>query len=195
MSTSSDGEEQKSGGKARTLYFVLPLALFFVIAAFLGIGLTRNPREVPSPLIGRAVPEFQLPPVQGRALGLSSRDLKGQVQIVNVFASWCAPCRQEHPLLLELQKSGIAPIHGLNHKDAPDDAARWLDRLADPYMRTGADIDGKVSIDWGVYGVPETFIVDREGRVAFKHVGPLTPQVIAEKVRPIIVRLKGPGST
>lgn len=195
MSTSTPEGQRKSGGRARALYFVLPLAVFCVIAIFLGIGLTLNPREVPSPLIGRQAPEFELPPVQGRTLGLSSRDLKGQVQLVNVFASWCAPCRQEHPLLLELQKSGLAPIQGLNYKDAPDDAARWLDRLVDPYTRTGADIDGKVSIDWGVYGVPETFIIDREGRVAFKHVGPLTPQVIADKVRPLVNRLKASGST
>lgn len=195
MNTSTPEGQGKSGGKSQALYFLLPLATFFVIAIFLGIGLTLNPREVPSPLIGRQVPEFELPPVQGRTLGLSSRDLKGQVQLVNVFASWCAPCRQEHPLLLELQTSGLAPIHGLNYKDAPDDAARWLDRLVDPYTRTGADIDGKVSIDWGVYGVPETFIIDREGRVAFKHVGPLTPQVIADKVRPLVNRLKASGST
>lgn len=195
MTIRTPAGHRKSGGKARALYYVLPLAVFVAIAIFLGIGLTLNPREVPSPLIGRLAPEFELPPVQGRALGLASRDLRGQVQIVNVFASWCAPCRQEHPLLLELQKSGLAPIHGLNHKDAPNDAARWLDRLIDPYTRTGADIDGKVSIDWGVYGVPETFIIDREGRVAFKHVGPLTPQVIADKVRPLIKRLKGSGST
>ena len=190
----SEGRDA-SVGKSRRIHFVLPLAVFAVIAVFLGIGLTLNPREVPSPLIGRQAPEIDLPPVQGRTLGLSSRDLKGQVQIVNVFASWCAPCRQEHPLLLDLQKAGVAPIHGLNYKDAPEEAARWLDRLVDPYTRTGADLDGKVSIDWGVYGVPETFIIDREGRVAFKHVGPLTPEVIAKKVRPLITKLQNAGAT
>lgn len=182
-------------GRWRVLYFLLPLAAFAAIAAFLGIGLTLNPREVPSPLIGRTVPEFDLPPVQGRSLGLSSRDLKGQVQIVNVFASWCAPCRQEHPLLLEMQRAGLAPIHGLNYKDAPDEASRWLDRLGDPYKRTGADLEGKASIDWGVYGVPETFIIDKDGRVAFKHVGPLTPEVVTQKIRPLITRLNAPGPT
>ena len=190
-----DSTQLTERGRWRALYFLLPLAMFAIIAGFLGVGLTLNPREVPSPLIGRAVPEFDLPPVQGRSLGLSSRDLKGQVQIVNVFASWCAPCRQEHPLLLELQRAGLAPIHGLNYKDAPDEASRWLDRLGDPYKRTGADLQGKASIDWGVYGVPETFIIDREGRVAFKHVGPLTPEIVTQKIRPLITRLNPPGAT
>lgn len=176
--------------RLRRLSFALPLGLFAAIAAFLGIGLTLNPREVPSPLIGREAPEFDLPPVKGRTTGFSSRSLKGEVQIVNVFASWCAPCRQEHPLLLELQRTGVAPINGLNYKDAPDEASRWLDRLGDPYARTGADLEGQVAIDWGVYGVPETFIVDRAGRVAFKHVGPLTPELVTTKVRPLIADLQ-----
>ena len=169
---------------------MLPLFMFTAIAVFFAIGLGLNPREVPSPLIGKSVPQFELPPVKGRSLSLSTQDLKGQVSIVNIFASWCLPCRQEHPLLLGLKAEGIVPIHGINYKDKPDDAARWLDALRDPYTRTGADVDGQVGIDWGVYGVPETFVIDRHGRIAYKHVGALTPEVVSRKLRPLLEKLK-----
>lgn len=167
-----------------------PLVIFAGIAVVLGIGLTLNPREVPSPLIGKPVPTFSLPPVQGRALGLSSADLKGEVSLVNVFASWCVACREEHPLLLELKQTGVVPIHGLNYKDRPEDAAKWLDDQGDPYTRTGADISGRVAIDWGVYGVPETFVIDRQGRIAYKQIGPLTPEVLKGTILPLIRRLR-----
>ena len=173
----------------------IPLAAFIVMAVFLGIGLTKNPREVPSPLIGKPVPQFSLPPVKGRTLGLSSADLEGQeVALVNVFASWCVACREEHPVLLELGNKGIVPIHGLNYKDKPNDAQTWLDRLGDPYTRTGADISGRVGIDWGVYGVPETFVVDRNGRIAYKHIGPITPQALNETILPLIRKLQAGGA-
>jgi cytochrome c biogenesis protein CcmG, thiol:disulfide interchange protein DsbE len=168
---------------------VLPLVAFITIAVFLGIGLTLNPREVPSPLIGRPVPEFALPPVLGRTLGLSDKDLKGQVSVVNVFASWCVPCRQEHPLIQRLSKE--VPVHGLNYKDQPQDAKRWLDELGDPYTRTGADLDGRVGIEWGVYGVPETFVIDRDGRIAYKQIGAITPGILEDKLLPLIRRLQG----
>ena len=174
-------------GKAK---FVVPLVVFVAIAIFFAIGLGLNPREVPSPLIGKPVPTFQLPPVKGREMGLSTQHLKGEVSIVNIFASWCLPCREEHPLLLALKAEGIAPIHGINYKDKPDDAARWLDKLRDPYTRTGADLDGLVGIDWGVYGVPETFVIDRHGRIAYKHVGALTPDVVTKKLKPLLAKLK-----
>lgn len=180
--------------RVRMLPFIVPLGIFAVLAGFLGVGLTLNPREVPSPLIGKPVPAFALPPVQGRTLGLSDRDLRGEVSLVNVFASWCAACRVEHPLLIELARKGTVPIHGLNYKDKPDDASRWLAELGDPYTRTGADLDGRVGIDWGVYGVPETFVVDRDGRIAYKHIGPLTPEVLQNKLLPLIERLRGSGS-
>lgn len=167
-----------------------PLLLFAGIVAVLGIGLTLDPREVPSPLVGKPVPRFALPPVQGRALGLASADLKGEVSLVNVFASWCAACRDEHAVLLELKRDGFVPIHGLNYKDRPEDAARWLDTLGDPYTRTGADLDGRVAIDWGVYGVPETFVIDREGRIAYKHVGPVTADALQKKLRPLVLKLR-----
>ena len=169
---------------------LVPLAVFLVVGVFLAIGLTLNPREIPSPLIGKPVPEFSLPPVQGRTLGLSSADLKGEVSLVNVFASWCVACRAEHPLLTELKQKGVVPIHGLNYKDRPEDAEKWLDELGDPYTRTGADINGRVAIDWGVYGVPETFVIDRNGRIAHKVIGPLTPQMLQDTVLPLIRELR-----
>ena len=179
----------------RRAAWLTPLLVFAGVAVFLGIGLTLNPREIPSPLIGKPVPEFVLPPVQGRMLGLSSVDLKGDVSLVNVFASWCVACREEHPIFMQLQRERFVPIHGLNYKDRPEDAARWLDALGDPYTRTGADRNGRVAIDWGVYGVPETFVIDRNGRIAYKHIGAITPKVLEEKLRPLIARLRADGAT
>src|SRR3990170_5000255 len=164
----------------------VPVAVFVVLVVLFGIGLTMNPREIPSPLIGKPVPEFSLPPVKGRTLGLSSADLKGEPSLVNVFASWCTACREEHPLLMGLKEKGVVPIHGLNYKDRPEDAERWLNELGDSYTRTGADIDGRVAIEWGVYGVPETFVVDRDGRIAYKHIGALNERVLQEKILPLI---------
>jgi cytochrome c biogenesis protein CcmG/thiol:disulfide interchange protein DsbE len=178
----------------RRALFVFPLLIFAAIAVFLAVGLTRDPREVPSPLVGKAVPEFALPPVRGRTLGLASTDLKGEVSLVNVFASWCVACRDEHPVLMQLQREGFVPIHGLNYKDRPTDAAQWLDRLGDPYTRTGADIDGRVGIEWGVYGVPETFVIDRHGRIAYKQIGPISPKILEETLRPLIARLRADDS-
>jgi cytochrome c biogenesis protein CcmG/thiol:disulfide interchange protein DsbE len=183
------GDVRASGSSARLAGYI-PLLVFFVMAVFLGIGLTMNPRNIPSPLIGKPVPEFTLPPVKGRTQGLATADLRGQVSIVNVFASWCVACREEHPLLMELGEKGVVPIHGLNYKDKPDDAQAWLDQLGDPYTRTGADISGRVAIDWGVYGVPETFVVDREGRIAYKHIGAMTPEVLRDKIMPLITQLQ-----
>lgn len=175
----------------RRKYFMVavPMLVFVAILVLLGIGLTLNPREVPSPLIGKPVPAFSLPPVLGRKLGLSDKDLKGQVSAVNVFASWCVACREEHPLIQRLARE--IPVHGLNYKDRPEDAARWLEQMGDPYTRTGADLDGRVGIDWGVYGVPETFIIDREGRIAYKQIGPITPSILDERLLPLVRRLRG----
>lgn len=170
---------------------LVPLAVFIALAALLGWGLTRDARKIPSVLIGKSVPEFALPAVQGRSLGLSSDDLQGDVSLVNVFASWCVACRAEHPLLMRLARAGRVPIHGLNYKDEPDNAARWLDRLGDPYTRTGADLDGRVAIDWGVYGVPETFVISKDGRIAYKHIGPITERDMAQKIEPLIRELQG----
>ncbi|HUX26405.1 MAG TPA: DsbE family thiol:disulfide interchange protein, partial [Burkholderiales bacterium] len=180
------------GRRARLARYIplIPLIVFVVLVVFLGIGLTMDPRYIPSPLIGKPVPEFSLPPVKGRTLGLSSADLHGQVSLVNVFASWCVACREEHPVLLGLSQKHIVPIYGLNYKDKPDDAQAWLDRLGDPYTRTGADISGRVAIDWGVYGVPETFVIDRDGRIAYKQIGPITPAVLRDTILPLVAKLQ-----
>jgi cytochrome c biogenesis protein CcmG, thiol:disulfide interchange protein DsbE len=170
--------------------FIWPLAIFVVLAIFLGIGLTLDPRLLPSPLIGKPVPQFRLAPVQGRTLGLATEDLRGDVAVVNVFASWCTACRDEHPLWMELAQKRALPIHGLNYKDQPADAARWLGELGDPYTRTGADRDGRVGIDFGVYGVPETFVVDKHGVIRDKIIGAITRQTIDERLLPLVRRLR-----
>lgn len=157
----------------RMLWAAVPLALALVVAFFLLRGLALKPREIPSALIDKPVPSFVLPAIAGRPPGLSSADLRGQVTVVNIFASWCVPCRAEHPMLMALQRSGRAPVHGINYKDNEEGALNWLKRLGDPYVGVGADKDGRVAIDWGVYGIPETFVVNAEGRIVCKHIGPL----------------------
>jgi cytochrome c biogenesis protein CcmG/thiol:disulfide interchange protein DsbE len=174
----------------RRLFVVLPVAIFSALAVVLGWGLTQEARVIPSALIGRPVPDFALPSVEGRNPGLSSADLKGKVSLVNVFASWCMACRLEHPVFMELNRTGLVPIHGINYKDRPQDVAKWLNTLGDPYTRSGADRDGRVSIDWGVYGVPETYVIDSQGRIAFKQVGPVTPDVFRDKIGPLIEKLR-----
>ena len=168
----------------------IPLLVFIVMAVFLGIGLAMNPREIPSHLIGKPVPEFSLPPVKGGTLGLASTDLRGEVSIVNVFASWCLACREEHPILMGIKEQGIVPLHGINYKDKPDDARAWLDQMGDPYTRIGADISGRVAIDWGVYGVPETFVIDRDGRIVYKKIGAVTAELMRDTIMPLVVKLQ-----
>lgn len=187
MSTANEIALTKKGVRPA---FLIPLLVFAALAVLLAIGLGLDPKLVPSPLIGKPVPSFDLPPVKGRTLGLATRDLKGEVSLVNVFASWCTACREEHPLLMRLSREKVVPIHGLNYKDRPRDAERWLDELGDPYTRTGADVSGRVAIDWGVYGVPETFVVDRKGRIAYKQIGALTPKVLEETILPLIAKLR-----
>ena len=136
------------------------------------------------------MPQFRLAPVKGRSLGLASADLEGEVSVVNVFASWCTACRDEHPLWMALARERALPIHGLNYKDKPDDAARWLDELGDPYTRTGADLDGRVGIDWGVYGVPETFVIDRQGRIRRKIIGAINRRIVDEELLPLVRQLR-----
>ena len=175
---------------AARLRYGLPIAVFAALALMLAWALNRDPSRIPSALIGQPVPHFALPPVKSRTLGLSSADLMGEVSLVNVFASWCVECRAEHPLLLQLKADGVVPIHGLNYKDAPDEAARWLNAFGDPYTRTGADRDGRVAIDWGVYGVPETFVITKDGRIAYKQIGPLSSETFENTVLPLIRRLR-----
>ena len=189
VATAAQPHDAPGSRRFRALLLV-PVLAFLGLAVFLGIGLNRDPSLLPSALIGKPVPAFNLPPVKGRTLGLSTIDLKGQVSLVNVFASWCVACRQEHPLLIRMREQGFVSIHGLNYKDKPAEAAAWLDAMGDPYTRTGADLDGRVAIDWGVYGVSETYVIDREGRIAFKQIGPITPEILSKKILPIIEELR-----
>ena len=186
MNAAGNPAKVRSGRPA----FLVPLIVFGALTLLFAIGLGLDPRLVPSPLIGKPVPQFDLPPVKGRTLGLATADLMGEVALVNVFASWCTECREEHPLLMRMSRGKRVAIHGLNYKDRPQDAERWLNEFGDPYVRTGADVSGRVGIDWGVYGVPETFVVDREGRIAYKHIGVLTPKVLEETIMPLVERLR-----
>ena len=176
--------------RVRRIRYFVPVTVFVAVAIMFAWGLTRDPRVIPSNLIGKPVPQFSLPPVQGRTLGLSRANLAGEVSLVNVFASWCVECRLEHPLIMQLKSQGVVAIHGLNYKDRPADAERWLNKLGDPYTRTGADINGRVGIDWGVYGVPETFVIGKDGRIAYKHIGPLSVEVLEKKIIPLIETMK-----
>lgn len=181
-------------GVARYLPFVLPLALFAAVGTFLGVGLTRDPQKLPSTLVGRPAPDFSLPPLPGRDRGgddgLSRADLGGDgPKLVNVFASWCVPCRVEHPLLARLAEQGVV-VHGINYKDQPENARAWLAELGDPFAEVGADRDGRVAIEWGVYGVPETFVLDKEGKVVHKHVGPLMARDLERTILPLLEKLK-----
>jgi cytochrome c biogenesis protein CcmG, thiol:disulfide interchange protein DsbE len=171
------------------LKFLLPLAAFLALASFLAVGLRLDPKEVPSPLIGRPVPAFALARLDDPARRITDQDLRGQVWMLNVWASWCTACREEHPTMLEFARSKKLPIYGLNYKDSRQDGLRWLARFGNPYEASLFDADGRASIDWGVYGVPETFIVDRTGTVRFKHIGPLTPEVIRDRIEPLLRQL------
>jgi len=172
----------------RRLIFILPALVFLGLVAAFYADLDRDPQLVPSALIGKPVPQFALPALLDGNAGLKTADLKGKVVLVNVFASWCVPCRAEHPLLMRLAKEGLE-LDGINYKDKPEDAKLWLVNLGDPYKRIGSDLEGTVGIDWGVYGVPETFVVDRAGTIRFKQVGPLSPGVINDTIVPLVRQL------
>ena len=169
--------------------FLLPLGIFVALVLFLGIGLRLNPREIPSPFIGKSAPAFKLTQLHEPAKTISPQDMAGQVWLLNVWASWCVSCRVEHPVLMELAKQGIVPILGLNYKDKRDAGAGWLRQFGNPYKLSAFDADGRVGIDYGVYGVPETFVIDKLGVIRLKHVGPLTTQVINDKLLPLIKEL------
>ena len=171
--------------------FLIPLGIFGVLVAFLAIGLNLKPREVPSPLIDKPAPAFTLAQLQEPARKLSPSDLKGKVWLLNVWGSWCVSCRQEHPLLVELGKSNVVPIVGLNWKDDRDAALKWLDQLGNPYTVSVVDPDGRVAIDYGVYGAPETYVIDRDGVIRYKQIGPISPEVLTETILPLVRRLQG----
>jgi cytochrome c biogenesis protein CcmG, thiol:disulfide interchange protein DsbE len=176
----------------RALWAFLPAALFAGLAIMLWRGLDTDPSHLPSTMIGKAAPEFALDPVAGLSSpGLASADLKaGRVSVVNIFASWCVPCRDEHPVLMELAKRNDIQLVGIDNKDAPEDAGKFIQAFGNPYARIGADQNGRVSIDWGGYGVPETFVVDGKGNITYKFVGPLTPDQLTGELATAIEKAK-----
>ena len=174
--------------KARLLW---PLAVFIVLVGFLAVGLKLDPREVPSPLVGKPAPAFAAPLLAAPERQLRKDDLLGQVWLLNVWASWCGACREEHPLLVAYARSGGAPLYGLNYKDKREDGLAWLKQFGNPYADSLFDLDGRIGIDYGVYGVPETFVIDSKGVVRLKHIGPITPQVLRDKIEPLLKQLNG----
>jgi cytochrome c biogenesis protein CcmG/thiol:disulfide interchange protein DsbE len=170
--------------------FVIPLAVFAILLVFLFVGLSLNPREVPSPLVGKAAPAFELAQLHKPDLPFSHKAMAGKVWLLNVWASWCVACREEHPVLVELAKMKVVPIVGLNYKDKPDEGRAWLKQFGDPYLLSVMDRDGRVGIDFGVYGVPETFLIDRQGVIRFKQIGPVTPEVLNKKILPLVRELE-----
>jgi cytochrome c biogenesis protein CcmG/thiol:disulfide interchange protein DsbE len=175
----------------KSLRFILPLAVFLVLVGFLAAGLKLDPREVPSPLIGKPAPGFTLTRLDDAGKTIRREDMLGKVWMLNVWASWCGACRDEHPHLLALARTKQLPIYGLNYKDTRDDGLGWLARFGNPYDASLFDQDGRVGIDFGVYGVPETFIIDKQGVIRFKQIGPVTPEVIETRIVPLVKELDG----
>ena len=174
----------------KALGFAIPLAIFVALAIFFAVGLTRDPREVPSPFIDKPAPSFKLEQLHEASRAFAPEDMKGKVWLLNVWASWCVSCRVEHPLLVEMAKKNVVPIVGLNYKDKRDEGLQWLRKHGDPYSLSAYDVDGKVGIDYGVYGVPETFVIDKEGRIRYKQIGPITPEALQNEILPLIAKLK-----
>ncbi len=169
---------------------LIPFAVFIVLLGFLFVGLGLNPREVPSPLIDKPAPAFRLVQLHDPAKTLSTADMRGQVWLLNVWASWCVSCREEHPLLVALGKTGIVPIVGLNYKDEQAAGLKWLADNGDPYRLSIVDRDGRVGIDFGVYGVPETFVIDKAGTIRYKQIGPITTAALEQKILPLVRELQ-----
>lgn len=170
--------------------FILPFVVFIVLAVFLFVGLNLNPREVPSPLVGKPAPAFVLPQLHNSSKQFSPSDMKGKVWLLNVWASWCVSCEAEHPLLMELARQNIVPILGLDYKDKREAALNVLERRGDPYVLTVSDIEGRTGIDYGVYGVPETYVIDKQGVIQYKQIGPVTHENLREKILPLVAELE-----
>jgi cytochrome c biogenesis protein CcmG/thiol:disulfide interchange protein DsbE len=168
----------------------IPLAIFAVLLVFLAIGLTRDPHEIPSPLIGKPAPNFSAPLLDAPTKQLSAKDMLGQVWLLNTWASWCVACREEHPILVEFAKTKTLPIIGLDYKDKDMDGQQWLARFGNPYNMAIADRDGRIGIDFGVYGVPESFLIDKAGVIRYKQIGPITPEALRDKIIPLIKELQ-----
>lgn len=169
--------------------YLIPLGVFVLLGTVLAVGLTLDPRKVPSPLINKNAPMFTLPELHDPSKVLAIEALRGQVAVLNVWASWCVACREEHALLLTLAQTHDVPLYGLNYKDTRKDALRWLEYYGDPYRVSASDIDGRAGIDYGVYGVPETFVIDQLGLIRYKHIGPMTETEWEETLQPLLLRL------
>ena len=174
--------------------YLLPLGIFIALVLLLGAGLSLNPRLVPSPLVGKPLPEFTLEELRAPGHTLTSADLRGQVSLLNAWATWCVECRREHPVLVEIAREGTVPIYGLNYKDQRPEAIAWLERLGNPYTASGFDGDGRVGLDLGVYGLPESFLVDAKGIIVHKHIGPISREVWEQEFVPVIRRLQSGSS-
>lgn len=176
--------------------YLIPLGIFAAMAVLFGYVLTQmtkgeyNPRDLPSALIDKPAPDFELPNLHAMDQTVSKKDLLGRVTLVNVFASWCVACRQEHPLFMEISRQNLVPLIGLNYKDQREDALRWLEQLGDPYTLVAQDLDGRAGMDWGVYGVPETFVVDKRGTIRHKHIGPISAKAMKEEILPLVELLR-----
>ena len=171
------------------LRLLWPLGIFIVLVGFLAVGLNLNPREVPSPLVGKVAPDFSAPALMEPDRVIKKQDMLGKVWMLNVFASWCAACRDEHPVLVEYVRKGGVPVYGLNYKDKREDGMAWLARFGDPYTDIVFDLNGRIGINYGVYGVPETFVIDKAGVIRYKHIGPITPETLREKIEPLLRQL------
>ena len=169
---------------------LIPLGIFIILVAFLAIGLTRDPHEVPSPLINKAAPAFVAPHLRAPKQQFSAKDMLGQVWLLNTWASWCVACRQEHPILVEFAKTKTLPIVGLDYKDQDAEGLKWLARFGDPYDMAITDKDGRIGIDFGVYGVPESFLIDKAGVIRYKQIGPVTDEALRDKILPLIRELQ-----
>jgi cytochrome c biogenesis protein CcmG/thiol:disulfide interchange protein DsbE len=174
----------------KKLRMLIPLAVFLVLVVFLYVGLFRDPREIPSPLVNKPAPAFTLAQLHAPDKPISAADMKGQVWLLNVWASWCVSCREEHPLLVELAKAKVVPLVGLNYKDKNDLGIAWLRQNGDPYDFSVVDADGRVGIDYGVYGVPETFVIDKNGVIRYKQIGPITAEALEKKIMPLVRELQ-----
>ena len=184
MTTDND-----KGSNRSRLWFLIPLAAFFALATVLAVGLDRDPHEVPSPLIDKPAPKFALSRLDDAKRVVRLDDLRGKAFILNVWASWCVACREEHPVLLDWAKKRAVPVYGLNYKDKREDGLAWLKGMGDPYRISIFDFDGRVGIDYGVYGVPETYLIDKKGVIRYKRIGPLTPEIVKNTLLPLVKEL------
>jgi cytochrome c biogenesis protein CcmG, thiol:disulfide interchange protein DsbE len=171
--------------------FLIPLGVFVLLLGLLAVGLRLDPREVPSPLLDKPAPPFTLPQLADPQRMFSQRDMLGKVWMLNVWASWCVSCRDEHPVLVELARSKLVPLYGLNYKDQRDEAQAWLKRFGNPYELSIVDREGRIGIDYGVYGVPETYVIDKQGVIRYKQIGPVTREVLEKRILPLVRKLQG----